>query len=584
MISVKEMPWLALLKKAQVRYQDKNYAEAIVLCEKAIKLKDNEERLYTLKAMCHLAMGEINLSRRDSTKAIQLNPTYGKSYFVLGRCFVKEGKPEQARIIYESGLKKLKPTDEYHKELTRRLNEVKTMIPKFKKQKTAHSANKPDLFSCLNLDVILMIFEHLDLKDLVRMTAVSKRWRNYLTASPIFWYHLDLSPFCKKVNDSVLSRLMGYANNQVRVLNLSLCKKISLKAIYNCINLGGETMRELNLSCLDCLKDDLRVNSIVKFPHMHTIDVSYSKINYQNVGLLLFKTSDKLKSFYFQGCSKLSEAKNFSKTLKFGLSQRQSKLNIENLGISVFHNDPSTFNVIWEALKGDNENSSEAKLKKISLDAPSDQLLLLSIFERLQSTTQVEEAEFPTPLKEVGILHPSILNFAQSNTGMKSFKAGGPYFSSQNVHDMCSYWKNLTTLSLRDASVDDDLLMLLGSMCENLEYVFFHDCLRVTDVDDDLLMLLGSMCENLEYVFFHDCLRVTDVGVVALVSKKLPLKSIDLSFNYSITDDSLRAIGLHCPQLEYFIGTACSKITSSGPEKASQLKKPYSKSVLKGYQ
>jgi hypothetical protein len=57
---------------------------------------------------------------------------------------------------------------------------------------------------------------------------------------------------------------------------------------------------------------------------------------------------------------------------------------------------------------------------------------------------------------------------------------------------------------------------------------------------------------------------VTDVGVVALVSKKLPLKCMDLSFNYSITDDSLRAIGLHCPQLEYFIGTACSKITSSG--------------------
>ncbi|KAM7194658.1 hypothetical protein V8F20_007850 [Naviculisporaceae sp. PSN 640] len=58
-------------------------------------------------------------------------------------------------------------------------------------------------------DVLVTIFKHLDLLEMIRLRAVSTDWRRILTQSPSLCTHVDLSPINRKVSDWSLSTIIA---------------------------------------------------------------------------------------------------------------------------------------------------------------------------------------------------------------------------------------------------------------------------------------------------------------------------------------------------------------------------------------
>ncbi|KAK0731990.1 hypothetical protein B0H67DRAFT_631826 [Lasiosphaeris hirsuta] len=58
-------------------------------------------------------------------------------------------------------------------------------------------------------NILIAIFKHLDLLELIRMRIVCRKWRRFLTESPKLCTHVDLSPINRKVTDWSLANIIA---------------------------------------------------------------------------------------------------------------------------------------------------------------------------------------------------------------------------------------------------------------------------------------------------------------------------------------------------------------------------------------
>ncbi|KAH8894196.1 cyclic nucleotide-binding domain-containing protein [Thozetella sp. PMI_491] len=93
-------------------------------------------------------------------------------------------------------------------------------------------------------DVLVAVFEYLDLGELIRLKAVSPRWRLLLTESPKLCTHIDLGRLNRRVNDwSVTNILAPFIGNRPVEIDLSNCFHVTDEGFQALWQLCGRNVK-----------------------------------------------------------------------------------------------------------------------------------------------------------------------------------------------------------------------------------------------------------------------------------------------------------------------------------------------------
>lgn len=83
---------------------------------------------------------------------------------------------------------------------------------------------KPDNRGILPDNVLVRIFQYLELHHLLRLRAVSVHWSDLLTKSPDLVHHLDLSRYNRKITDDVITNIIcPFVQDRPRYIDISNC-------------------------------------------------------------------------------------------------------------------------------------------------------------------------------------------------------------------------------------------------------------------------------------------------------------------------------------------------------------------------
>ncbi|KAK3335137.1 hypothetical protein B0T19DRAFT_996 [Cercophora scortea] len=77
-------------------------------------------------------------------------------------------------------------------------------------------------------DILVTIFNHLDLVEMIRLRVVSRKWRRLLSEDPRICTHVDLYPFNRKVTDWSLSTVLApFIGTRAEEIDISNCFHIT---------------------------------------------------------------------------------------------------------------------------------------------------------------------------------------------------------------------------------------------------------------------------------------------------------------------------------------------------------------------
>lgn len=118
----------------------------------------------------------------------------------------------------------------------------------------------------------------------------------------------------------------------------------------------------------------------------------------------------------------------------------------------------------------------------------------------------------------------------------------------------------LRELSISDChKVRDFSLKEIARHCPSLRYLSLMRC-AVTDAG---IKMIAKGCSNLRYLNVRSCAGVTDVGVVYVAQNCFKLRSLDVG-KCLVTNNTLSALGIHCPQLKRLSIKGCRNLTDVG--------------------
>lgn len=135
-----------------------------------------------------------------------------------------------------------------------------------------------------------------------------------------------------------------------------------------------------------------------------------------------------------------------------------------------------------------------------------------------------------------------------------------PRITDVGMQHIASHCLGLKYLSISDChKVRDFSLREIAKYCSSLRYLSLMRC-AVTDAG---IKVIGKGCSNLRYLNVRGCAGVSDVGVIHIAQNCLKLRSLDVG-KCDITNNSLSALGINCPQLKRLSIKGCSKLTDMG--------------------
>ena len=141
----------------------------------------------------------------------------------------------------------------------------------------------------LSIDILSVIFEYLDTKELIWASRVCKQWRRvFIKYLPK--YKLDLYQYIDKITDASLVHLKG-----IQTIDLSWCKQITDSGLVHL-----KDVHTINLYGCNQITDA----GLVHLKDVHTINLNYcNKIT--NAGLVHLKGVHVIN---LHGCWKITDA------------------------------------------------------------------------------------------------------------------------------------------------------------------------------------------------------------------------------------------------------------------------------------
>ncbi|CAC5424421.1 FBXL17 [Mytilus coruscus] len=143
--------------------------------------------------------------------------------------------------------------------------------------------------------------------------------------------------------------------------------------------------------------------------------------------------------------------------------------------------------------------------------------------------------------------------------------------TSHGISLVCVKCKHLQKLKLtRCFSVENDVLMMVGTSCKNLQCLYLDGCYRISDQWTCSCKYLhtlggggkgGTSCKNLQCLYLDGCYRISDQWTCSVGEGCQQLKELVLSRCSQMTDVGISRIAENCHNLENIILDHCNKVT-----------------------
>ena len=132
--------WETLKEKGNALFKQNKYQEAITFYERAIKINDSIEVLYSNKGTCEKCLKEYKLAIKDYKKALELNPKNTKNLNRLASVYILIGNLGEAKMVQQKALN-LEPNNSTYKD---QMNTIEKIIEDEEKMKEKIKAEKFD--------------------------------------------------------------------------------------------------------------------------------------------------------------------------------------------------------------------------------------------------------------------------------------------------------------------------------------------------------------------------------------------------------------------------------------------------------
>ena len=167
--------WEALKEKGNNLFKQQKYEEAINYYERAIKLNNTIEVLYSNKGTCEKCLKKYKEAIRDYKKALEINPKNTKNLNRLASVYIIVGNLGEAKMTQERALN-FEPSNSVYKEqmttIEKIIEEEEKMREKIKEQKFDEAEEickklieKVSDFSDLKKQYIKILIENVKLQD-----------------------------------------------------------------------------------------------------------------------------------------------------------------------------------------------------------------------------------------------------------------------------------------------------------------------------------------------------------------------------------------------------------------------------------
>ncbi|KAG5914884.1 hypothetical protein E4U42_000267 [Claviceps africana] len=116
--------------------------------------------------------------------------------------------------------------------------------PPAKRARTAKSRSSFAPIPALNDETLVLVFKHLDIKELLRLRLVSRHWRHLLTHSPKVCNDVDLSHYNRFVTDHSLTRILApFIGRRARSIDLNNCFHVTDEGFSVLWRLCGQNIK-----------------------------------------------------------------------------------------------------------------------------------------------------------------------------------------------------------------------------------------------------------------------------------------------------------------------------------------------------
>ena len=167
--------WETLKEKGNALFKQQKYEEAINYYEKAIKLNNSIEVLYSNKGTCEKCLKKYKEAIRDYKKALEINPKNTKNLNRLASVYIIVGNLGEAKITQQKALN-FEPNNSVYKEqmstIEKIIEDEEKMREKIKEQKFDEAEEvckklieKVSEFSDLKKHYIKILIENVKLQD-----------------------------------------------------------------------------------------------------------------------------------------------------------------------------------------------------------------------------------------------------------------------------------------------------------------------------------------------------------------------------------------------------------------------------------
>lgn len=318
--------------------------------------------------------------------------------------------------------------------------------------------------------LLVLIFEYLDVVTLMKLRLVLKRWRQLLYISPKLCKNLDLRPWNNLIDDEILISITKFVGNRSEFIDISNCFHITdegFSYMINEIGISGN-LRSVKLksnweiSAMAIM--DLSVRSVGN--SLQEIDLSNCRKVRDNVieRLIGWDNDEEI------GCKQLTRL---------------------NLGYCKHLTDSIMYHI------SDHCNQRLTHLDLTRCTTITDKGFEYWTYKFFPNLTSLS-------LKDCTFLtDKSIISIANSV----------PNLTSLNLNFCCS---------LTDISIE---VLCIG--CQNLKFLDLSFC--GSAVSDSSLLTISLNLKNLESLILTGCIRVTRAGIDSLLSSDSPLSYLNVS-------------------------------------------------------
>ena len=197
--------WETLKEKGNALFKQNKYNEAIEYYERAIKINNTIEVLYSNKGTCEKCLKNYKQAIKDYKKALEINPKNTKNLNRLASVYIIVGNLGEAKIIQQKALN-LEPNNSVYKDqmniIAKIIEDEEKMQEKIKEQKFDDAEEickrlieKVPEFSDLKKHYIKILLENVKIQDTLayiaqKVTAEDKMKDeefNYLIALTLYF-------------------------------------------------------------------------------------------------------------------------------------------------------------------------------------------------------------------------------------------------------------------------------------------------------------------------------------------------------------------------------------------------------------